>query len=261
MSFTDRAVAKMYSRKDSNGLVMTVESCDVVASDIVRVVGAFNRKPTSEECVASFEDVFDGKLTHIQDSFRVNKEYPKVVVSGFLKYSDVRPLSVLRKSECMKEVSSNVYMDNDDNSIWEIRGGKLVRNFDEDLTKLVSSVSCSPMTKGQPLEALASVKDFEGIDNTQYVAYVNPVSAEVSYGARVGDDHVYSAESGISEISQQLVIDCKELGGQDKVLSATDALPVGTDAQSLVDYYSQVYKYDPDYFVQLEDIIRKNAVA
>jgi len=261
MSFTQRAATKLQKRQDNSGMVMTVESCDIVANDIVRVVGAFNRQPSSEECVASFEDVFDGKLSHIKDSFRVNKTYPKVVVSGYLKYSDERPMSVLQKSECMKEISANVYMDSDDNSIWEIRGGKLVRNFDEDLTKLVTNVNCSPMTKGQPLEALASVKEFEGVDNTQYMAYVNPVTAEVSYGARVDDNHVYSAESGISEVSQQLIVDCKELGGQDKVVSVAEDIPAGSGAQALVDYYSQVYKYDPDYFVQLEDIIRKNAVA
>lgn len=261
--FTERVAEKFQARDDN--LVMTLESCDVVADGIIRVVGALNKMPNRDECESKFEAAFDNKLSCIKDSFRVKKEFPKVVISGYLKYVDERPLSMLERSESMKEISANVYMDNDDNSIWEIKGGKLLRNFDEDLTQLVSNVTCSPMTKGSPIEALASVKDFEGIDNTQYMAFVNPRTGEVSYGARVGDDHVFSAETGISEISQELVIDCKELKGEDKVVSLVESMQVTagvtTDSQLLVDYYSKVYKYDPDYFVKIEDIIKKHSVV
>ena len=254
------SITKKLARKRANQVTMSLESHDIVANGVVRVVGAFNKMPTSEECVSSFCKSFKDKLSPIKDSFRVYQDYPKVVISGFLKYLDTKPLNVLKN---MKEVSSNVYMDEQDNSIWEIRNNRLVKNFDENLSELVATASCSPMNKGAPIEALASVDDFVGINDTHYLAYVNPVTAEVSYGVRVDSNKVYSAETGVSEIAHMLVIDCQNLKGEDKVQSFVDEKVESNNAdpQALIDYYSQVYKYDPDYFVKIEDIIKQAAVA
>ena len=250
-SFTRQALAK--HRVATTASLETVEH---VNERLIRVVAAFNRVPTTEEVASTMNKHFGSKLDVVAGSWRVREEAAKVVVSGFLKSKpEVRDA---KEAASLKMVVANVFMDETDNSIWQQQGTQLVKTKSEDLAELVAIASVEPMNRRAPKVALAMVQPYVGPENTQYIAFVDPITASLTFGARIGTDHVYDPVNGVCEIAQNLVVQVVNLNGQDRIESA------GVDASSvdsMIDYYAKVYEYDPEYFVHLEEMIRSQSVA
>lgn len=250
-TFTQQALAKHRVATTAN-----LETVEQVNERLVRVVAAFNRLPSASEVASIMGQHFGQKLEVVPHSWRVREESAKIVLSGFMRSKpEVRDA---KESANLKMVVANVFMDESDNSIWQQQGNQLVKTKTEDLSELVAIASVQPINRREPKLALASVQPYVGPTNTQYVAFVDPVTASLSFGARIGEDHVYDPVNGVAEIAQNLVVHVVNLNGQDRIeVAGVNA----SDADAMVDYYAKVYEYDPEYFAQLEDMIRSQSVA
>ena len=238
----------------------TVESAEAL-KNVVRVVLAFNKKPTGTEVEQAVTAHFNG-LEPVEGSFRVRPHNGShTIIAGFLRHKEATlPLSA---KDNLKAVAANVYMDDSDNSIWQVVGGSLVRTKTEEIAELVAIANVSPMAKHQPIEAIASVKPFVGATNSQIVAYVSPELAQVVAGFRVSEDHVYSSTEGLVEVTEDQVVDTENLNGSD-VEDTEEAkrctASVGATAEDMVDYYSELYAHNPEYLEQVTEQIHNRAI-
>lgn len=238
----------------------SIESAEPMGN-VVRVVIAFNKAPTGTDIDKAVTANFNG-LTPIDGSFRVrNHNGSHTIVAGFITHKDsVLPLTA---KDNLKAVAANVYMDDSDNSIWQVVGGSLVRTKTEEIAELVAVANIQPLTKGHPIEALANVKDYVGATNTQIVAYVSPELAQVVAGIRVSDTHVYSSLEGLTEIAEDQVVDTENLQGsdiEDEELAKRCCASAGASEEDMVDYYSQLYAHNPLYLEQVTEQIHARAL-
>lgn len=251
-----------------------LEHVEQATEKTIRVSASFNREPTEAEVAEVLcDELFGKKVDIVPGSFRRRDtgSGSRVVLSGFLKAREgIRDLA---QKEQLREIASNIYMDDADNSIWKLdqENERLVGTISEDLSEILESASAqvAPGVPRRPQVALASVPEsIEGPDNTQYVAYVNPeldVPA-VSFGAMVDDDHVLDRATGsVVEIAQNLVVEVCSMRGRDKMLADDTSQEPKRDPMSgykqseMVEYYRQVYGYNPQWLDQFEKVINQGA--
>lgn len=226
---------------------------------VARVVLAFSAKPTGDD----IEKVVAGLkgLEAVPNSFTHNKLDNKVV-AGFLR-SKTGELDLKNIPSTFKEVAANVYMDESDNGIWRVVGGTLVRTQSEDISELVAiaSANAQPANIRAPLTSLANVRPFEGASNTQVVLYVSPERAEVIAGFRVSEDEVWSPEEGLTEVAEDQVVDTEQLNGTDiEDEESAYNTTASTDVNEVIDYYSQLYAYNPVYLDQVIEQVKQRSV-
>lgn len=255
-----------------------LEHIELATDKALRVVASFNREPSKLEVAEVLSDrIFGKRAAIVPMSFRRRDHGTgsRVVLSGFMK--SAQAVREAAEKDKLKEVASgsNTYMDETDNSIWKLDkdNDRLVSMMGEDLSEVLETASehVSPGVLRQPVLALAGVADkIDGPDNTQYIAYLNPELDEpaVSFGARVGEDAVLDRATGsVVEIAQNLVIESHNMRGRDKMLAYGDDTmkepkPDSMSAykkDEMVEYYRQVYGYNPQWLDQFEKVINQGA--
>lgn len=251
------------------GRVKTTHQLEKLAplgNDVTRVVASFNRQPKAEEVAAMIDTEFKGRACAIPGSFRVRRDGFRVVVAGYASLKAMeRPLADAETAG-FREIAKNVFMDPEDQAVWAVEGDRIVRAATENLAEIASTITVKPSIRIEPTEALASVSTFAGPKNTQIVSYIDPVTASVVTGVRVSDDQVWSEAAGLTEIAQDQVVDVESLNGKDYVESVAVAKLgtkefAGVDTNAMLDYYRELYKYDPAFFTMIEEIIMQRAVA
>lgn len=258
---------KHIARQKTVPCTASLENVEAVSDSAVRVVARLNKMPESYEELAQVLESKLGNLVHLVPGSAAiySREVSGMVVSAFAaKQPTVR--SAFDIDENMREVASNVYMDDRDRSVWTKQGAHLVRKDQDDIAE-VASVAKKHLRQAnqmRPIEALAKVQsEFAGAGNTEAMTFFDTKSNKVQFGVRVGEDHVFSAEAGLCEVAQNLVIHSAQLFGQDnpnraEVASLNDA---GYDIDRTVQYYERLYGDDGDFWTQLEDQIRDKAMV
>lgn len=252
-------IQSIYAKARLN-TVATLESAEPMGN-VVRVVLAFNKEPNASDIEKSVAKHFKD-LQVVEGSFRMrNHSGSSKIVAGYLTHKD-NIIDLKDKPDTLRAVAANVFMDDSDNSIWQVVGGSLVKTQNEELADLVAIANVQPQNRNAPIEALANVRDFAGAQNTQIVAYVSPNLAKVVAGVRVGDDHVYSSEEGLVEVTEDQVVDTEQLNGAD-VEDEVEAKRVCASASinDVVDYYTELYAHNPLFLEKVIETINGRAIA
>jgi hypothetical protein len=233
---------------------------DSVSKKVNRVVARFNRTPSFTEVSNFIERTINKDVEAIPQSFRVRKkDTAGVHVTGFIR-AKKRSMPISEATASLKEVASNVFMDDADNSIWARKGDLVVKTVNEDLSELASKVEVAKThVVRTPDMMLAKVSEFSGIKNTEILAFIDIESASVRYGPRVGEDHVFNKDTGLIEIAQDLVIDSEHTQGLDYAIRGDEETNI-EDPEKVVDYYENLYKYDGSYLDKVEKQIEDRAV-
>ena len=241
---------------DLTSTVLTVHSLEQVSDSAARMVAVCNKVPTMISLYPALEAAFKGRLAPIEGSFRVRDEtHGRPVIAGYLSPKQDR-LPKERSKE-MKKVQANVFVNPSDNQIWQVDGEELVRTTQEDMDELVGLVTSSLDRRRRVPETFpVVVSSLVGPENTQYLCYLDPTSEKVDFGARIGENEVYSRKDRqVVEIASDLVIDVEQLRGMDKMPEHMADLSL-EDQEKLTNYYNRVFTYNGDYLNQIERIIR-----
>ena len=247
--------AKAVARTKNTARIEQVEQMGNVA----RVVLAFSAKPTGDDIERTIASLHGFEA--VPNSF-TSKTTDNKVVAGFLRAKSGE-MDIKDIPPTFKEVAANVYMDESDNGIWRVVGGALVRTQSEDLTDLVAiaSTQARPANIRAPLTSIANVGSFKGASNTQVVMYVSPERAEVIAGFRVSEDEVWSPEEGLTEVAEDQVVDTEQLNGTDIEDEETaKKCTASADVNDVIDYYSQLYAYNPVYMDQVIEQVKQRSI-
>lgn len=250
MSIINRLAQGMQHRITSR-----IEDHHMVNKDTVRVVASFNRNPNEVELRNQLAGHFNRKLEPVKNSFTCHKKGNRILISGFMvKGRQTRPLEEQAR---LKEIAKNVYMDDQDSSIWTTVDNMLVKTVKEDLSEIASTVRPQPVIKNKPEEGLRLIPKYEGSSNTQFMKVFDVITSSITYGCRVNDNHIYSDKLGVVEVAQNTVVDYLLLKGMDKVSHIEVS---STSTEGMIEYYRKLLDYDPEYFRQMEKIIDERAV-
>lgn len=254
--------------------IVTIHEATPISDRVSRVTMSVSDYSTPEALTDAIIDSTASNLVPVRGSFRwLNKERSSVV--GYVAVS--RPVVELtaKATAGMKLVASNMYISEEDKSLWAVQEGKnsklLVRQSEDNVSAVVQAYRVSPRGS-QP--RMANIVSASVVKN-DFVAYVSEgkTTAETDYGFVLTaeadgsvtvlshllnkevvvrpDQVVASYEMGntLPKLPKDVVANYKR---RLKAASATD--PV----LSMKDYYHLAYGHAPDYLAkiikQIEDL-------
>lgn len=247
---------------------------------LVQVLHDVNEKPTTEAFGVSVSKATDNDLAVVQGSASVIEAGKGVsMVRCLLKRTE--QIIPLESNTGMVALSANMYMDQSER-MWAVRqsesGDVLVRQSgaedNEALINLIRSVSSAspemfaaqmPTTNAALLAHENTLRQAKGGDMASYVSESG--NLEVGFIAAQVEDlgktsFLMVSQSGVQDHidARQLVavLDGENISGdafppQDSVSAA-----LGTDVNKLVDYYTKVFSYRPDYLAMLVERIKNH---
>ena len=223
--------------------------------------------PPRDQVRASIVDLFKGHAAPVQNSFRqlTTAGHMQVVV-GFVKtLHEVRDLDAATQKG-MKAMASNLLMDEQDKSLWEIRKGAsgtqyIVKQGDEDLSELATSL----YSRKAGLPTLANIQD-EPASSKEFAAFVDIASEELQYGFVVSSEGdkmtvIAHGEDEAKEISTVQLVQVAHMDADDYKKAGVEMAASGMDRSAMVEYYKKLYGYSPEYVQEIIDMIDQHAFA
>lgn len=262
-----------------NSFSVNLQDFEMVSPTLAKVLITYSgTAPIKEEVRASIARMFGQQASPVENSFRsLERTGGSKTLAGFIRYqSDVKEYdeTAADNQGRYKQMASNLLMDNDDKSMWEVKAGNtgkyLVRHGEEDLSELVHLAHAKK--SGQPsLSQIASVP----AEPKEFAAYVDVKQEEVMHGyvvARTRDGlsmSVLAFENGSAgdtvEIQTSQLVEVADLDGEDEQAAGVK-MPVtaaGTiDREAQIEYYRKLYgSYAPQYVQSLIDMIDQHSFA
>lgn len=247
--------------KDKLGDTATavIHDYQILDDAVARVLCAFNREVDSNEARLAIAHSFNNQVSVIDNSFRLipgcNKNRP--IMAGFVRTN--RMVRDYKDESGYKVMATNILMDTKDESLWQLStspaGDKyLTRKDSEDLSELLAMARVRDVSV-TTLKELADVATLG-----EYVSFVDTASQEVRYGysVKAGVDSTIILPRDSKElisIANVLIVEIANLNGSDQIEEVSN-----TDKE-LKDYYKELYSYAPDYYKQVEEIIKSRATA
>jgi len=246
----------------------------VVTDTVGRVWASFSvTDPTPDEIRLAVSNAIPEGVSPVDGTF-----YPvdDATITGLIRRdTKVRALSEDRKH--YKELSSNVLMDDTDQSIWEIRAleGKsyLVRVEEESLDDILASIPTTDDSGWNPKGAsdLREAASTMEIPDAEYplVNYYDPMQHAVR-GAmlvKAGDGmaSLYNWEEDATvEVPSALLVSLTSVTPKKTDLGQFTKPKEGTPTTNadLTEYYRKWFKYAPEYFEQMrQDVLEREKVA
>jgi hypothetical protein len=258
---------------------VTITEYEEINPRVARVI--LTTSSTDKAAIAaSLSSTLKNSAAAIPDSFRW-LEYGNSMIGYVTASQDVR---VLDKEASpiqagYKLVAANIFMDNDDSQVWELKSGAagkyLVRQGHDNLAELIEANRRSPRGSTPRMHSVKSAK----AETNEVIAFVNShgsMTPEVDYGmcvrttARGYEVIVAGVQEPIevlqSEVVSSHVLDTDELkqaiaaayqtAGErpQKVRAATD-----DGKMSLEEYYRKLFSYNPAYVKLMMKVIKEQA--
>lgn len=231
----------------------------VLSAKLARVIISTTGNPTKSQIEDAIVQKSTGTFSVVKGSFRKLKEG---VAVGFIKANaQIRVLDDKTKYRTFAS-AANVMMDASDQSLWDVKVGTqgkyLVRKSNEDLSALVAAtVQRRPDLPG--LRHLTTAAAAE----SDVVVYTDE-EGEVSGGYAVGtnDESVRIVDANTKRplnVSYERVIGIVEMPVKASIHKKVVA-SVGAKA-NMVDYYTKLYSYAPDYLEQVIQNINETALV
>lgn len=221
----------------------------VISQTLAEVVVAMTGKPSKDALAVAVTKRFGEAVTPVLSSFRWLREN-EVAVGFVSSVTSVRTLDGDSVLANYKMLASNMYMDQEDDSLWELKQGAtgryLARRTQEELPEILSAAK-SPHRADIP--TLSRVLRTP-VKVNEFISFVSAAN-DVDYGVCVG-----STKEGESVI---LSVSTKKLVAVDpqRVVRATaidfnkmrsPRVTAGMqDAQAVIEYWKQAYQYDQAY--------------
>jgi len=257
-----------------NTFSVNLQDYELLTPTVARVMITYSgTAPIKEEVRASLSKLFGQQAAPIENSFRsLERTGGSKCLAGFIRYqSDVHEYDETASSNQgrYKQMASNLLMDNEDKSMWEVKAGStgkyLVRHGEEDLSELVHLAHARK--SGAPtLAQLASVP----AESREFVAYVDLKHEEVMHGyvvAKADDAKMtvvaFEGDGEVEEISTAQLVEVAAFdnGEDEKAMGTKLAVTAAGDRQAMIDYYKKAYSYSQDYINQIIDIIDQHSFA
>lgn len=170
--------------------IFTVHEYEIVAANLARVTLTCNagtyadKSDLFDEVSASFEN----QARPVKDSFRWIDDGKNYCVGFVVPNREIRH-NVDVTAGAYREVASNLYMDEADHSLWDVKNGGtgkyLVRHGVDDLAHLVEEARVSPRGSTPRLSSLVTAST----EKHELVAFVSAsrYGAEMDYGICLGN--------------------------------------------------------------------------
>lgn len=254
--------------KKMNTNTINLNDYEIIGSsgELARVVLSYSGNMKGENLIHAVAKMFDGLAMPIRKSF---KQLASNSVIGFIAANrEAKPYDEKTDSGQYRAIASNLLMDKDDKSTWELKEGAagkyLCRHGMEDLSELAhDTVNSLP---GVPkLHQVASA----AVATREFVAFVNPEDNDMDYGYVVAkaDDSakltvVSSQSKELVTIDDKLVVHAVNLMGSDNQETGYPELAANiNDQDAVAEYYKKLFSYAPDYAQKLIDLVGDEAVA
>lgn len=255
----------------------TVNQYQLLAPTLARVLVTVTGHPkTVDDLRSAVRAAFQPEASPILSSFRLLEEVSqrtKVAVGFITPNRETKPYV---KANHLKQLASNVLMDTNDESIWDLKrvGDQMFmcRQTTEDLSELLALARVRDVSIDDKVELSNLVGSIAS--EGEYVTYAT-VEGDMGYGYCLAssEDHVLVSNRNtgrIDKVDIEQVVTVSHMGGEDKHLFAALAkagqkkpkveaesgdIGISGDWSNLHNYYKAVYGYDPEYFAKFEEII------
>lgn len=248
----------MYPLHKGNKMqTVAITDYKVVSKKLARVILSTTGNPSKSTIEDAVAKKSTGTFAVVKGSFR---KVAEGVAVGFVKANtQVRAFDKTKYRTFAS--ASNIMMDKSDESLWEVKtnstGKFLVRKNNEDLSALLEAstmrrsdvVRLARLTiaKAEPSDAVVFVDD-EGEVQAGYAVSTNDEEVKVlEANTRKLKTVGYGAVVGIMNVPVEASLHRKV-----KASAATD---------KMVDYYTQLFSYAPDYLEKVINNINETAIA
>ena len=235
-----------------------------LAKVVITTTGEAPSKSTIHQQMAK---LFNGLASAVDDSFRMLTRSGDVKsIVGFVKANrEVKPYEEQEVTAKMKVMASNLLMDQEDKSLWEVREGAsgryLCRQGQDELSELVHLATASKVGVPHVSQlAMASVL------KNEIAAYVNVETEEVEHGFVIQANKTntefkilpFGSDTTIAVAGIQLV-HVEHLDAEDQPKGMEMASGLGKEDS--IAYYKKLYAYAPDYVQAIIEQINQMSYA
>lgn len=233
---------------------------DTLAEVVVSCTGDMNK----DERAIALSKLFNEDLSPVQGSFTWLSDG---VATGFVSLAPaVQVVEGDSQLASYKQLASNMYMDEQDDSLWEMRegaGGKyLVRQSKDELPAILASTK-APRRAGIP--SLSSVVRAAAKEN-ELVSFIH--GDALDHGVCIGKSKTngYPVVLSTNNPRQPVAVDPRlivststiDMSRFEDVLRVTAALP---DPSTVIDYWNRVFNHDPEYMAKLIENVEQQAAV
>lgn len=275
-----------FKARISESVAASVHDYEQLTPNLARVIVCFTSDDVDPaDRTAALIRTLGGKAVPVEGSFRPIHSVALPTMVGFVRSNT----EALEFSEAerrgMRALASNVLMNTEDDSIWEVRnagsGSKvLVRQGVEDLRAVLETSK----TKVHRTPVLSSM----GVSRPEaqkFVAFVDPGFNTVRYGyvlessdqdltvmPYVGEEERADFQAQVSagiptqtleqrqapvRVSVESLVEIVSTNGTDNF--AALAAPESNEKDKMIDYYKKMFGYSPEYFEKVKEIIQGHA--
>jgi len=270
----ERMVTSFKEKMGNKYYPLQIADVGVTSEGTARVLVAVGSSSFLEASKAdrfeALSSLFKGHCTPIPYSWRVLEGAGVPTIVGYVS-SPVKTRTI-KDTSGMQELSKNLYLDPEDESLWNVcsEGGNMYLSHDvEDLSETLEASSVDHAPRLSQVAVMAAV-DSQDTAGSEYVAYVSPTTQKVRYGFVVASGNEFveivphvdvTDDSGhtdpVEAVPPDLLFHRMSIPSNDIPLPVR--IPQGKEHQIV--YYKRVYGYDPAFLKQFEDQIRSDAVV
>lgn len=234
---------------------------------LFKVIATFTGSETKQDMYLAVAKAANNKLSPVEGSFR------KIAGSnahvGYVTANlEIKPYTS-DELKHMKVMASNLLMDENDTSLWEVRSGKdsakfLVRHQEDDLSGAIELSSVKYVNRDFSVPELSRLA-VDAIQVNQAVVFVNPRTEEISSGMVVSstDEFIVVADFNDKKkvtIPTDLVVEVASVDFDTiKENFVEVSAPQVFSESSMEDYYFKVYGYDQNYWEKFKAILESRA--
>lgn len=229
---------------------------------LAKVIVSYTGEMDADYIRTELSKKLDHLATPVKSSFKRIREG---VAVGFIRANKaIRAVSGDEIKAGYRVMSSNILMDNQDKSLWEVRDGVdgkyLARHGQEDLTALVEAsvqrrtdtprVGQITIAKAAPSELVAFVDDSGDVDHGFAFATNDQKVKVLSYSRRIAVTVDYDNVVSIYPVAIPAHL-------RNEVLASM----TNDQKKNAKDYYSRLYNYNPEYLQMVMDQIDEGTLA
>lgn len=236
-----------------NTNTLSINDYRLINESLAEVVVSYTGEMSRDEKAVALSRLLNEEATPVLGSF---VELSKGVATGFVALTPaVRLFQGESELAAFKQLASNMYMDAQDDTLWEMREGAagryLVRQTQEELPAILASAR-SPRRAGIP--SISSVVR-ASVKEEELVCFVH--GTETDYGVCVGRSKTSGNPVVLSMSNPQtpvavdpsLVVWATSIDKSE--LSAVRVAAAVTGAQQVIDYWTQVFGHDREYLQKM----------
>lgn len=248
---------------------VAINEYQLVNDKLARVIITCSGRMSKDGLYQHLANQFRGSAAPVRGSFRWLNEGLNAV--GYMTL--VRAAKEITKREELagyREVSSNMYLDESDKSLWELKegaGGKyLCRQSHDNLAELIEASrvparGSTPRMRSVIMEAAKAHEMIAFVDTSGF-------SSETDYGFCVGTDKKTGEYIVVSSITKQpvqvkpeCVVSAVFLDGEQFDVTAKVKLEraAAYDPAASIEYYKKLYSYSPHYLRKVIEQIEQQA--